>query len=218
MNGKKSMPIIMAAAGIISLIGAILLFVLAVPRADATYKRVMEIMIATLMLILSALVFYYLYISRDVEPNFFLFDRTKKKNLPVEKLTFKLVNERMNVFVEMVGTVEQLWEEEILETEQKLGPRRVYRPLLAYKMLYDLGDKNLAAHWELLLNAKPNIVDAVCGALRQGGETEMVKAFRFYMDNYRANPEKIKDFVTANKRYIQGRMLAYIKKNIELFY
>ena len=86
MNGKKSMPIIMAAAGIISLIGAILLFVLAVPRADATYKRVMEIMIATLMLILSALVFYYLYISRDVEPNFFLFDRTKKKNLPVEKL------------------------------------------------------------------------------------------------------------------------------------
>ena len=48
--------------------------------------------------------------------------------------------------------------------------------------------------------------------------TDFVKAFTFIMENYRANPEKIKDFVCGNMRYIRGRMLGYIKKHIELFY
>ena len=219
MNVKKSFPIIMMAAGIVSFVGAVLILALALPRADATYKRVLEVVISSLMILLSLLIVYYWYLTRDAEPNFFLFDRAKKRNIPVEKLTFAMVNERMSFFLTMVcSSADQLWQEEILETEQKMGPHRVYRPLLAYKMLYDLADKNIASYWELLYNAKPNMVDAICGALKQGGETEMVKAFRFYMENYRDNPEKIKDFVTSNTRYIQGRMLAYIKKNIELFY
>ena len=52
---KKKLPLIMAIAAIVSLIGAVLILVLAVPRADATYKRVMEIIIACLMLLLSLL-------------------------------------------------------------------------------------------------------------------------------------------------------------------
>ena len=85
-------------------------------------------------------------------------------------------------------------------------------------MLYDLGDKNLDDYWDLLLNASPEAIDAICNGLAQGGEAEMVKAFRFLMANYRENPAKIKDFIIGNLRYIRGRMLGYIKKHIELFY
>ncbi|MBQ2735084.1 MAG: hypothetical protein IJF33_04555 [Clostridia bacterium] len=219
MNLKKKLPLIVSVVGVLSLIGAILLLFVAAPKADVGYKRVLEILIGILMLVLAGLAVFYAYITRDAEPNFFLFDRAKKRNIPVENLTFTIVNERMSFFLTMVcESIEQLWQEDVLESERKLGYRRVYRPLLAYKMLYDLADKGIDTYWELLFSAKPATVNSLCSALEQGGEREMVKAFRYIMENYRENPEKIKDFVCGNMRYIRGRMLSYIKRNIELFY
>ena len=81
-----------------------------------------------------------------------------------------------------------------------------------------LADKGIETYWELLFEAKPATIQSLCSALEQGGEREMVKAFRYIMENYRENPEKIKDFVCGNMRYLRGRMLSYIKRNIELFY
>ncbi len=219
MNLKKKLPLIMAIVGVISLVCAILLFALALPHADAGYKRGLIVSIAILMILLTALIGYYLYVIRDAEPNFFLFDRVKKKNIPLDDLTFKIVNERMTFFQSLVSSsMEQLWQSEVLNSNVQMGQRKVYRPLLAYKMLYDLPDKDIAAYWDLLFRASPETIDALCGALEQGGEQEMVKAFRYIMENYRDNPDKIKDFVRGNMRYIRGRMLGYIKKNIELFY
>ena len=219
MNLKKRLPMIMAVVACVSLVGALLLLAVAVPHANATYKRVLEVIISILLIAMSGLIGYYLWLTKDSEPNFFLFDRAKKRNIPVEELTFQVVNERMNVYLSRVcDTLEELWDGSVLENERKLGYRKVYRPLLAYKMLYDLGDKNLDDYWDLLLNASPATIDSICNGLAQGGEAEMVKAFRFLMANYRENPAKIKDFLVGNLRYIRGRMLGYIKKHIELFY
>ena len=82
----------------------------------------------------------------------------------------------------------------------------------------DLADKKIAAYWELLLGASEEKIASICSALEQAGEQEMAKAFRFLMANYREKPEKIKDFVEGNSRYIRGKMIGYVKKNIELFY
>lgn len=219
MNLKKKLPLILGVIGLISLIGAILLFAIALPQANAPYKKVLTSLIASFMILLTALIAYYLYITRDSEPNFFLFDRKKKHNIPVEELTFQIVNERMNFFLTLVcENANQLWQNDVLENDRKLGYRRIYRPLLAYKMLYDLADKNVPAYWELLYNATPETVNSICEALEQGGEKEMVKAFRFIMENYRSKPDRIKDFVCGNTRYIRGRMLTYVKRNIEIFY
>jgi len=219
MSLKKKLPLLMALLGIISAVGAILLFAIALPAANAPYKKILTAIIASLLLVLSLLAAYYLYVMRDVEPNFFLFDRSKKRNIPVEELTFKTVNERMNFFLTLVcESAVQLWQNDVLENESRLGYRRVYRPLLAYKMLYDLADKNIPTYWELLYNATPATVNSLCDALEQGGEKEMVRAFRYIMENYRATPDKIKDFVEGNQRYIRGRMLGYVKRNIEIFY
>ena len=216
---KKKMPLIMAIVGAITLIVALLLIFVAIPNADATYKKVMTWIIAALMLVMTLLIGYYLFITRDAEPNFFLFDRAKKKNISVDDLTFQIVNERMNFFQTLVcNSPEQLWQNDILDNNVKMGFRKVYRPLLAYKMLYDLADKDIATYWDLLFHAAPATIDSLCSALEQGGETDMVKAFRYMMENCRETPNKIKDFVAGNMRYIRGRMLGYIKRNIELFY
>lgn len=219
MDLKKKMPLLMAIGAGISFVGALLVLIIVVPNADAAYKRVLEVLIACFMLLLSMLIGVYLWVIRDSEPNFFLFDRAKKKNIPVENLTFSMINERMNFFLTLISdSPEDLWQQNALERDIKLGPRRIYRPLLAYKMLIDLADKNVQSYWDLLLNAPEETVNSICSALQQGGEQEMVKVFGFLMQNYRRNPDKIKDFITGNQRYFRGRMKSYIQKNIEFFY
>ena len=61
-----------------------------------------------------------------------------------DNLTFTIVNERMTFFLGLVcETPDQLWQEGILDDSRKFGYRGVYKPLVAYKMLYDLGEKDI---------------------------------------------------------------------------
>ena len=209
----------MVAAAVISFIGAILILVIPVARADVPYKRVLGIIIAVFMFLLAALIAIYLWLNRDTEPNFFLFDRQRKRNIPLDDLTFKFANERLSFLLTTVSqSPEDLWNKDVLENELKLGYRKVYRPLIAYKMLYDLADKNVDSYWEYLLTATPETVLSIARALEQAGETEMPKTFVFIMENYRGDPDKIRNFISGNQKYIRGRIMAYIKRNIELFY
>ena len=219
MDLKKKMPLFMMIAAGISFIGALLILIIALPASNATYKTVLEVIISCFMILLALLLAAYVWVIRDVEPNFFLFDRTKKKNIPVEELTFTIVNERMNFFLTLISdSPEDLWYRNALERDSKMGPRRIYRPLLAYKMLYDLADKNTESYWNYLITSPEDTINSVCNALTQGGEQELVKVFRYLMENYRQSPEKIKDFICGNERYFRARMKSYIQKNIEFFY
>ena len=116
MNWKKKIPLIMAAVAVLSFVGAILLLAIAVPKADAGYKRALEVIISCLMIVLSLLIAYYLYVIRDAEPNFFLFDRAKKKNIPVENLK-KITNYEMQ---EMFKEASQLETELVTNNFQEL--------------------------------------------------------------------------------------------------
>ena len=219
MDLKKKMPLFMMIAAGISFIGALLILIFALPASNATYKSVLEVIIASFMMLLAFLLAAYVWVIRDVEPNFFLFDRIKKKNIPVEELTFTIVNERMNFFLTLISdSPEDLWYRNALERDSKMGPRRIYRPLLAYKMLFDLADKNTESYWNYLITSPEDTVNSVCNALTQGGEQELVKVFRYLMENYRQSPDKIKDFICGNERYFRARMKSYIQKNIEFFY
>ncbi len=216
---KKKLPVIMAVAAVVAFIGAILMFIFPVLQATETYKRVFGIIIMLLMLAFCGLAVLYLWLGRDTEPNFFLFDRQKKRNISVDDLTFTVANERLSFLLTAVSeSVEELWTEDVLENELKLGYRKVYRPLIAYKMLYDLSDKNIESYWSYLENATPETVASIASALEQAGEKEMPKAFTFIMENYRNDSEKVRSFVCGNAKYIRGRIMAYIKRNIELFY
>lgn len=216
---KKYLPTIMSIAAVVSFVGAILVLAIPVRTADAPYKQVLGTIIAVFMFVLSALLAIYLFLNRDTEPNFFLFDRQKKRNISIDDLTFKFVNERLSFLLTTVSqSHEDLWSKDVLENELKLGYRKVYRPLIAYKMLYDLADKNVDSYWEYLMSATPETILSIAQALEQAGETEMPKTLLFIMDHYRGDTEKIRNFICGNQKYIRGRIMAYIKRNIELFY
>ena len=223
---KKYEKWVLALLGIAGLVGAILLLFVAAPRATS-YKRAMDIVIGLLLLLLFVLCLCYFFLTRDKDPNFFLFDRAKKKNLPINKLSFTVVNERMNFLETMVSSSEEeLWKKNILENAE-LGYRNIYRPLLAYKMIYDLADRDLDTYWFYLYNIPSSVLSALCRALEEGGDAEFAKMLHNAVQKYqdcaeptekKAREEKIREFVCKNMSYLRGRMMQYVKKNIELFY
>ena len=216
---KDKLPLIMALVLVVSIAASVALFVLVVPNSDAVYKTVLSIICASLFAVLAVVIIIYFVISRDTEPNFFLFDRAKKRNISVDNLNFTILNERMTFFLTLVcERTEDLWLPGVLEDNRNFGYRGVYKPLVAYKMLYDLGDKDNSALWEIVKHADPETIASVCNALERGGEQEMVKAFRYIYENFRDDDKKMRDFICGNLRYIRGKMLAYVKRHIELFY
>jgi len=216
---KKNLSLLVGVASIVALAGAVLLFIFPVLQGDATYKIVMGAIAAVILLVFALLGGVYVWLEIDREPNFFLQDRERRRNMPVEKLTFTHVNERLNFLLTTVSeSAQELWEGDVLENELKLGYRRVYRPLIAYKMLYDLADKNVDTYWSYLENASPLTVASIASALEQAGETEFCKVLRFITENHSDDHAKLRTFISGNIKFLRTRMMAYVKKNIELFY
>lgn len=221
INWKKLLPIALWVGLVVFFVGAILLFSVAVPRADATYKRVLSVICAVLMLLLSLLIGAYLWMSRDTYPNFFLYDRKKKKNIPVEKLKFSVVSERMTfLFTRLADSPEQLWKGDVLLNEnEKFGYRSVYKPLVAYKMLYDLGEQGPdSGYWNYLKTAPQENLNAIYEALERAGEKQMVSAFRLILERSTDDYAKVKEFLRKNLGYIRSKMVSYVVKHIEYFY
>lgn len=221
INWKKVLPIVLWAGLVIFAVGAVLLLAIAVPHAKLAYQRVLSVICAILMLLLVALIAAYLLLTRDNYPNFFLTVKKTNKNIPVEKLTFSIVSERMSFFLTRIAeSEEELWKGDVLLfEEERFGFKSVYKPLVAYKMLYTLGDQGPdSGYWNYLKTAPKENIDAICNALIRAGETRMVEAFRLLLDRTDDDYAKVKEFLRKNLGYIRSKMVAYTVKHIEYFY
>lgn len=221
INWKKLLPVILWIGLVVFAVGAILLLAVAVPNAGAAYQRVLTIICAVLMLLLSLLILAYQWLSRDTYPNFFLYDRKKKKNIPVEKLKFSVVSERMTFLcTQLAQTPEDLWKGDVLlHGDEQFGYRSVYKPLVAYKMLYDLGEQGPdSGYWNFLKTAPQENLNAIYEALEKAGEKKLVEAFRLILSRTDDDYAKVKDFLRKNLPYIRSRMVGYTVKYIEYFY
>jgi len=217
---KKNARLFMMIGIFISLIiGIVALYFSSTSQDGNPVVRVFVMIIGVMGLVMAVLIMLYLFETRETDPNFFLFDRKKKKNIIEEELTFKIVNDRMTFFLTLVSTgTEQLWRENILDLDNKMGYKQVYRPLVAYKMLYDVIDYNDEINWNYLFSAPEEILSALYSSLEQAEENEFTSAFRFIMKNYINDKGKIKSFLCVNEKYLRSQMLKYVKKNIEMFY
>ena len=221
MKLKKSLPLILLVVGALFLVGAILIFAIAVPKADYAYKKILAIVCAVFMLMLTGLTVSYWFLSRDIYPNYFLFDRKKKKNIPVEKLKFTMVSDRMTFLLgQIADSPEALWKSDVLLHESETyGYRSVYKPLVAYKMLFDLGEQGVeTSYWTYFREAPECNINALCEALERVGEKKMVEAFKTIMERDPKDNMKIKEFLRRNMGYIRSKMVSYVVKHIELFY
>ncbi len=221
INQKNLALVLFIIAGVF-ILGGIALLAFAVPNASATFYRICFVLIALLCLLIGVGVLFWLYLARDNDPNFFLYDTKTGRNIDADALTFERVNNRMSYFMTTLSSsLERLWSDNILDINPgRFGVREVYKPLAAYKMLYDLVELDRPEGWQMFLCASPAVIDSLTDALGRAGEDDMIKKLRHAYNNAsgRDDFEWIRDYLTGNQKYLKGRMMGYVQKHMEWFY
>ena len=218
-NKQHLVPVAMLVISLLSLIAAVIVFISA-PSMVADYQKVLLRVAGILLLVLMGLSLFYFYLSRESDPNFFLYDQTQRKNIPVEQLTFSALNDRMDFYLSLISdSDEELWQGGVLaKNDGSFGREDVYRPLVAYKMLYDLTERDDDVQWGLLEFAEVTTIRLLTRALKQGGDADMAQAIVELYKGEGEEGENLRDFLKGNQKYLRGRMLRYVKQNLDYFY
>jgi hypothetical protein len=179
--------------------------------------RVILIIVALLALLLSVELGYFTYLLIDKNPNFFLYNTQTKRNISVQKLTFQMINSRMNRFLSGYATSEgKFWNDRVLDNPY-LDMEDKFKPLVAYKLLYGLASNDAEAGWRCLENASDDTIAFICKALRANGDNEFAGTIESIMKQNSVNIKMIRDYLIRNKKYIQNKMFRYVCENIESF-
>jgi hypothetical protein len=216
---KRLLPLAMLLIAFLSLVAAIIVLISAA-GADAAYKKVLLRIAAVLFFVLMGLALFYFYLTRESDPNFFLYDQESRCNIPVDRLTFSAVNERMDFYLSLISdSQEELWQGGVLaKNDGSFGREDIYRPLVAYKMLYDLTAENTDTAWHLLEFAEITTIRLLTRALKQGGDADMAQAIVELYKGEGEEGENLRDFLLGNQKYLRGRMLRDVKQHLDYFY
>ena len=218
MKNKKTLSTVLYIISAVILIFIIDLFFLTKNHVETGFQKALVIICAVILAAIVVLIIYEATLLREREPNYFLYDKTVHKNISPENLTFKIVNDKMTLYISKIGeTEESLWLENTLDKPDKIGNPVEFRTLLAYKMLYDLADMNDDKYWLAFYTWGENTVQSIADAIRNNGDAEMAATLIQLKNSFNADLSDIKDFLINNKPYIQSRMLKFVKANIELF-
>lgn len=221
VNNKKVLIVLVAVAAV-AIIGGIILFPTVVASSEAAFVSVMATFLAIELLLTGAAILFFAFLSHDGDANFFLYDRKTQKNIDEDDLTFDRINSRMGYYMTLISSSqEQMWTKNVLASENvRFGQNGVYKPLVAYKMLYDLIELDRPKTWELFTGADSGVISTLCQVLASCGERDMSDTL---LDAYEGaesveDTDWVRDFIMGNAKYLRRRMREYVLKNIEEFY
>ena len=214
---KQNLLVVLFAFCGVLVISGILVIILGGGGAEGWMSGLFTAFGIVLILIGCALVFYASIVGRNDEANFFLYDNKQKRNIPVEELDFERVNRQMTVVMaNLVSNASKVWTADVFKGED-LEEDDCFIPLVAYKILYDLADKATESVWNLYLQAAPGVIDSIVSALEKNEDHELGKAFKFLHENANGSFERTERFLQDNRKYIQNKMVKYVKTNINQF-
>ena len=148
-------------------IAGILVFIFGAGNSDGTLKGLFIAFGVGLLALGCAVLFYATTLGNDEPANFFLYDSKKKMNMPVETLGFDIVDRKMTyIMAKLVSNASQVWVNNVFEgNDEVFGDDDTFKPLVAYKMLYDLSVRANEEVWSLYLAADASIIDAIVASL-----------------------------------------------------
>jgi hypothetical protein len=159
-------------------------------------------------------------VGNPEKANFFLYDQNTKSNVSLDDLDFDRINKKMvYVMSRLSSSASKVWTENVFEGDNEVfadGDRR-FAPLVAYKILFDLSERANEGVWNLYLMADASIIESIASALELNDDEELAKAFRFLHENALGSYERTEKFLADNKKYIQAKMVKYVKVNIDQF-
>lgn len=209
--------------GIAAIVFAVLFVVLllvgiiAVDFTTAGFVKVLVIIIAVLCLCIAAELGYMFMVESESAPNYFLYDTQAKRNIPVQKLGFQVINGRMNRFLAGYATsVGKLWIERVLDNPY-LEMEDKFKPAVAYKMLYDLAEKDTDQAWNCFELASEETVEFLCVGLEMNSDAELARNLRQMKNAKPFNVKYARDYIVKNRNYLKNKLCRYIYDNIQLF-
>lgn len=217
---KQNLQIILfVLCGLLAVAG-ILTFVFGAADSDG-FLKVMFIIFGVVLILLGASLAVFAYITGSGEKaNFFLYDQKLKINTSVESLDFDTVNKKMTfVMTNLTSSASKVWTENVFDMDNEIfeDGDDSFVPLVAYKILYDLVDRSNEAIWQLYLEADKEIIETIASALELNEDVELANAFKFLHENSEGSYERTEKFLGDNKKYIQTKMVKYVKSNIDRF-
>ena len=214
---RNKLKILLVAATVFFFIVAVVLLVLGMVLEISTLPKVVLIIVALLCLTLSIEFGYFTYLMIDTKPNYFLYNPQTRRNMSVQKLTFQTINARMNRFLSGYASSEgKVWNDRVFDNPYLEMPEE-FKPLVAYKLLFGLAEKDSEAGWKCLENASEETVLFVTNGLELNKDSEFAAAFSNLMSQRPINIKVIRDYLVKNKRYIQSKMTKYVIDNISCF-
>lgn len=214
MKQEKKQLIFYGSSAAAALIFAVLSFVCSAHR-ESTAISALFVICGVLLLVLTALMAVLVWLSVPRDKNFFLYDAARGANIAAGELTEQRVNARLDEFIEeSFGDAQRLLVKNSL-AEGNFGLYAVLRPAVAYRLLYLASED--AASAVALQTCDDQTLRVLCQALRKAGETDMADAILRHRETG-GSVERLTRFLSGNRKYIQSRLMSYIKRNMELFY
>ena len=213
MSKLKKQNILLGTVATVAMILSIFGVVAAI-LSESLVARILIIICSVLLLILAFLYLLVIIISRDNIPNFFLYDEKTNRNISIEQLEYDAVASRLDEFVDRMGGADILMRRHGLENGN-FGMGAILRPAVVYRLLYlSAQDDNVL---ELIKSSDNSAFQLFINCLEDVGDKDMASVIQRYRTGS-VSGEKFKLFLGNNQKYIQGRTMAYISKNIERFY
>ena len=208
---KKYLP---WGAVLLPIVLALVVFIVGLCNGHGITKTLL-IISAVLLLALAGVFFLLFFVLGDGKSNYFLTDDSGKR-VPPERLTFDTVNYRMNVFIaDRIDDEKELYSGQMLLRHGIFGPRDIFRPLVVYKMLFDMAELDTPQGWNRFFAMSDDAFSRVTGTLNATGDNNMSR--RLMQLRQMRDEERLSDFITGNRKYIQGRMMLFIRSNIQMF-
>ena len=212
---RKTAKIIVGVASIAALVISIVLLCVVLFSGLEAPSSVMLGIVSGLSFVLFIEIGYLFLLNMGTAANYFLYDPATKRNVSVQKLNFGVVNARTGRYLSGFAASEgKIWNDRVLDNVD-IAPE--FKPLVAYKLLYSIADKDVDGGWACLENASSKTIVFICEALNANSDFEFSNNFGKMMADKPLNMPMIRDYLVRNKKYIQNRMMKYVVENIDLF-
>lgn len=214
---QKKIRLIVGIASIVAAILFVVLLVVGIVYDGSGLAKALLIIISVLVLALAAELGYLFLLFGDTKPNYFLFNSKTNKNIAVQKLTFQTINVRMNRYLAAYAPSEgKIWTDRVFDNPY-LEMDDAFKPLVGYKLLFDLAERDFDAGWRCFDLASDETVNFIASAIELNGETDMASALREFKAIKPTNLKHVRDYLVGNRKYLQSKMFRYTVDNIDLF-
>ena len=215
---QSKLKTLFGVGAIVSAVLAIALFLIGLFAVESfAFLKTMLIIMAAICLLLAVEFLFMLLSEKDSAPNFFLYNAQSGRNIPVQKLNFQIVNGRMNRYLSGYAASEgKLWTERVLDNPY-LEMEDKYKPAVAYKLLYDLAERDAENGWRCFEIASEETVEFLCRALEANEDKDMARAIRSMKRAKPLNLKQVRDYIVNNRQYLKSKLYRYVYDHIQMF-